>query len=137
MPAPRNLSAKDKARLDEQRILEDLRNEGLIATSKFEARSGMAFEVVEASQQLQLRRALPARLAKLNKKKKREKTKEEIAAKLEKAERRRKVSQLGVFVFTYFWNHNLSTKYKTCEQNQIGFTTHFVTLCQPFKSFFT
>lgn len=92
-PAPRNLSAKDRARIDEQKILEDLRNEGLIATSTFEARSGMAFEVVEASDQLQLRRAPPARLAKLNKKKKKEKTKEEIAAKLERAEKRRKVSQ--------------------------------------------
>ena len=91
MPAPRNLSAKDKARLDEQRILENLRNEGLIATSKSEAKNGLAFEVVEASMTMP-RRALPARLAKLEKRKKKKKTKEEIAEKLAKAEQRRKVS---------------------------------------------
>lgn len=89
IPAPRNLSAKDKARLDEQRILENLRNEGLIATSKFEAKSGLAFEVIEATSMP--RRALPARLATLDKKKKKKKTKEEIAEKLARAEQRRKV----------------------------------------------
>ena len=40
------------------------------------------------------KRALPARLATLDKKKRRKKTKEEIAEKLAKAEQRRKVSQL-------------------------------------------
>ena len=89
LPAPRNLSAKDKARLDEQRILEDLRNEGLIATSKFQAKSGLAFEVVEAT--TMPRRAVPARLASIEKKKKKKKTKEEIAEKLARAEKRRKV----------------------------------------------
>lgn len=91
-PAPRNLSAKDKARLDEQRILEDLRNEGLIATSKFEAKSGLAFEVVEATNLP--RRVLPARLSKLEKRKKKKKTKEDIDNKLALAEQRRKVSVL-------------------------------------------
>ncbi|XP_067937573.1 uncharacterized protein [Watersipora subatra] len=86
-PAPRNLSAKDKARLDEQRILENLRNEGLIATPKSKAKNGLAFEVVEAT--TMLRRAVPSRLAKLEKKKKK-KTKEEIAEKLAMAEQRRK-----------------------------------------------
>lgn len=86
------MSAKDKARLDEQRILENLRNEGLIATSKYQAKSGLAFEVVEADKVTMMpRRALPARLASLEKKKKKKKTKEEIAEKLERAEQRRKV----------------------------------------------
>ncbi|CAH1775013.1 unnamed protein product [Owenia fusiformis] len=84
------LSAKDKSRMEEQRIMASLRDEGLIARPKSRAAGGMSFEIIsDGPDPNALKR--PLRLAKLERrKKKKELTAEEIAAKLEKAEKRRK-----------------------------------------------
>jgi hypothetical protein len=90
---PRRLSAKDRERQEEQRILATLQEEGLIAKPQTQARSGVSFEIVEDSEhRLPLRP--PPRLAKLEKRKKKKKklTEWDIQVKLEKAEEKRKVS---------------------------------------------
>ncbi|KAK2167725.1 hypothetical protein LSH36_25g10024 [Paralvinella palmiformis] len=90
---PQRLSAKDKERLQEQRILATLQQEGLITRPMSRATFGVSFEVIEASSVDNgfLPRRPPARLAKLEKRKKKRKlTEEEIQAKMARAEERRK-----------------------------------------------
>jgi len=90
----RNLSAKsDKPREKEEDILTKLRSEGLLATDTQQAKSGLAFELVQESSQP--RKLPPARLAKLEKRQKRRKllTQQDIEAKLAKAEQRRKEAE--------------------------------------------
>jgi len=84
-------SAKDKERLEEQRILASLREEGLISRTVGKSGGGVCFEVVTDSSRLPPIQA-PARLEKLEKRKKKKKkvTEADIVAKLEKAEARRK-----------------------------------------------
>lgn len=90
---PRRLSAKDKERQEEQRILATLQEEGLITRPQTRVGNGVCFEIVEeSSNRLPLRP--PPRLAKLEKRKKKKKklTEWDIQVKLEKAEQKRKVS---------------------------------------------
>lgn len=86
------LSAKDQERLQEQRILASLREEGLISRPKSRAAGGLAYEIIaDGPDPSALVARRPVRLAKLEKRKqKKELTAEEIAAKLERAEIRRK-----------------------------------------------
>lgn len=107
---PTRLSAKDKVRVEEANILRSLREEGLISKHKAEASGGVCFEIVEATGDERPR--LPLRLEKLEKKSKKVLTEEEINAKLERAERRRKVRQrLSVFaeVIAHWRNQPLIT----------------------------
>ena len=99
---PQRYSAKDKERMEEQRILAKLREEGLIQRPMSRASGGMAFEVVadiEADKPsnpfaIPSPRRPPVRLAKLEKRKKKKRlTQEDIDAKLAKADQRRKVSK--------------------------------------------
>ena len=100
---PQRLSAKDKERLDEQRVIATLREEGLITRPMSRATGGLAFEVTADSTPAFARDTLlgarpslpPLRLAKLEKRKKRRRklTEEDIKSKLEKAEERRKVGR--------------------------------------------
>lgn len=87
-------SAKDKDRLDEQRVMAALHNEGLIARPVSRAAFGVSFDIVAENTALfGGERRPPLRLAKLEKrrrKKKRVLTEEEIQEKLERAERRKK-----------------------------------------------
>ena len=46
---PRIVSGYQKARQEEQAILESLREEGFIATSKQKGSAGIAFEILEAT----------------------------------------------------------------------------------------
>lgn len=89
----RNLSAKsDRPREGQDEILRKLRSEGILATDTQQAKSGLAFDLMQESSQP--RRLPPARLAKLEKRQKRRKllTQQDIEAKLAKAEQRRKVN---------------------------------------------
>ena len=95
---PQRLSAKDKERLDEQRVLASLRDEGFIKRPLSRAAGGYSFEIVmdkpNPSEYLlgSPIKKPPVRLEKLEKKKKKRKyTLEQIEAKLEKAEERRRV----------------------------------------------
>ncbi|XP_076439920.1 uncharacterized protein LOC143279699 [Babylonia areolata] len=85
-------SAKDRARLEEAQVMQNLREEGLISKPKAQATGGMCFEIVDARGDGQTRP--PPRLEKLalerSRKKKRAVTEDEIREKLERAERRRK-----------------------------------------------
>jgi hypothetical protein len=114
--AQRN-SASNKERLDEQRVIAALRDEGLIQRPMSRVANGLSFEIVAnepgASDYMFDAKVpkRPARLEKLEKrrKKKRVRTEEEIAAKLERAELRRKVRfgglfkrlSLGLYILTY------------------------------------
>ena len=101
-PVQARLSAKDKERMDEQRVMASLQNEGLIQRPMSRATGGFAFEIVmdkpadSAGGYLfpPIEKKPPARLAKLEKRKKRKKkmTLADIEAKLEQAEERRRVS---------------------------------------------
>lgn len=80
--------------MDEQRVMAALRDEGLIARPVSKSTSGMTFDIVsESAAMFSENRRPPPRLAKLEKrkKKKRQLTEEEIQAKLERAELRKKV----------------------------------------------
>ena len=100
-PCPMRLSAKDKERLDEQRVLAALQDEGLIVQRPVSrAAGGLVFEITVDKTPGNgdylfppIERKPPARLAKLERKKKRKKkmTLADIEAKLEQAEERRKV----------------------------------------------
>ncbi len=99
---PQRYSAKDKERMEEQMILAKLREEGLIQRPMSHSAGGMAFEVVvdmEADRPydpfaIPSPRRPPVRLAKLEKRKKKKRlTQQDIQAKLQKAEQRRKVSK--------------------------------------------
>ncbi|XP_041360217.1 neurabin-1-like [Gigantopelta aegis] len=85
---PHRLSAKDKKRLEESTILQSLRDEGLISKPKAESAGGISFEIIANETSTAARP--PPRLAKLEKKKKKVLTQDEIQEKLEKAEKRRK-----------------------------------------------
>jgi len=88
----RNLSAKsNRPREDEEDILKKLRLEGFLASDTHKAKNGLSFELIDQSSQP--RKLPPARLAKLEKRQKKRKllTQQDIEAKLEKAEIRRKV----------------------------------------------
>ncbi|XP_013404970.1 DNA ligase 1 [Lingula anatina] len=88
---PRRTSAKDKARLEENVVMAALRDEGLIARPKSRAAGGMSFDIIMAGPDPDALKKPPARLAKLERRKKKtELTEDQIKAKLEKAERRRK-----------------------------------------------
>lgn len=94
----RNLSAKSNdghRRESEADILKELRSEGFLASNTHTAKSGMAFNLMEEN--VAPKRAMPARLAKLERKKKKRKllTQQDIENKLQKAEERRKVSKLN------------------------------------------
>lgn len=87
-------SSAKKIRREERDILANLQNEGLIQRPVSRAAGGYSFEIVSDEQAMGLNvRKPPARLMKLEKrkKKKRELTEKDIKAKLEKAENRRKV----------------------------------------------
>lgn len=94
---PRRQSARAK-RHEELVIIQALREEGLISLPKSSAAGGLSFEVVEDKPEDAIRRP-PARLAKLEKRKKKKKvlTEEQIQEKLERAERRRKVRKIVTF----------------------------------------
>jgi len=85
-----SLSAKSRTRANEEDILASLKNEGLIATDTHKAKSGVSFALLSDETP---RRAPPARLAKLEKRRKKKAllTQQEIQEKLERAEERRKV----------------------------------------------
>ena len=95
------LSAKDKARMEEQRVLLALRDEGFIARPKTRASGGMSYDIMMDGPDANAFKRPPPRLAKLDKKRKKKKdlTQEEIKAKLERAEQRRKVRI--VFTITF------------------------------------
>ncbi|CAD5111942.1 DgyrCDS1204 [Dimorphilus gyrociliatus] len=89
-------SATKKIRKEERDILANLQNEGLIQRPVSRAAGGFSFEIVSDEQAMGLNvRKPPARLMKLEKrkKKKRELTEDDIKAKLEKAELRRKKNE--------------------------------------------
>ena len=91
---PRRQSANDKDRQQEASILNSLRQEGLIQRPMSRAQGGLSFEVVEDANNRMLPSRPPIRLAKLEKRQKKHKrtlTSEDIEAKLEKAEARKKV----------------------------------------------
>ena len=96
---PQRYSAKDKERMEEQRILASLREEGLITRPMSRATGGLAFEVTEdmnkCANRLVAKALPPIKLAKLEKRKKRRRkiTEEDIKAKLDLAEQRRKVGR--------------------------------------------
>ncbi len=96
-PCPQRLSAKDKDRMDEQRVLAALEKEGLIQRPMSRAAMGVSFDIVDNTSKLTGGVRPPPRLAKLEgrKKKRKKLTEEEINAKLEKAEARRKVRSSG------------------------------------------
>ena len=71
-------------------ILQSLREEGLITKPKAESAGGISFEIVAKQSDTAIRP--PPRLAKLKQKEKKVLTQEEIQQKLERAEKRRKVS---------------------------------------------
>lgn len=90
----KSLSAKSRSiepREDEGDILRKLRSEGLLESDTHKSKSGLSFQLIEESNQA--RRALPARLRKLEKRQSRRKllTQQDIENKLQKAEQRRKV----------------------------------------------
>ncbi|XP_054721813.1 uncharacterized protein LOC129231508 [Uloborus diversus] len=92
---PRKLSSKDKERLEQQAVLEMLREEGLIVRPPSKAVGGLRFELVSSQQfpnngSSSLRRLPPIAVRKKHKKKKKPLTYEEIQLKLIKAEERRK-----------------------------------------------
>ena len=96
---PQRMSAKERERQDERGVLAALQSEGLIQRPLEQKGGGVRFDIVEQGplEGLDPWTALrpPARLAKLEQrtKKKRALTEEEISAKLERAERKRKVSK--------------------------------------------
>lgn len=87
---PQRLSAKDKERVEEQRVLATLQKEGLIARSVAKTSTSVCFEVVANGSLPPLKP--PPRLETLKKKKKKKKklTEDEINDKLLQAEERRK-----------------------------------------------
>lgn len=90
---PQRNSAKDKSRLEEQRVIASLRDEGLIQRPVSRAACGMSFEIVaDNSGMFGDGRRPPPRLAKLEKRRKTKRplTEEEIQRKLERAERKKK-----------------------------------------------
>ena len=86
-------------------VLESLRNEERTSTSRFKGHSGLAFNVVESA--ASTKQGPPARLAKLKKKKTWAKTAEEIAEKPERAEQRRKVSNLKTCLWKLSYDQSL------------------------------
>ena len=115
----RSLSAKsDRPREKEEDILHKLRSEGLLATDTQQAKSGLAFDLMQESSQP--RKLPPARLAKLEKRQKRRKllTQQDIEAKLAKAEQRRKVNT----VYTRFRENpsHTSSIHKTASYSYIS-----------------
>ena len=95
-------SAKDKERMDEQRVMLALRNEGFIQRPVSRAACGMSFDIVaENAGMFAESRRPPPRLAKLEKRKKKKRvlTEEQIQAKLLRAEERKKVSPPKIFTF--------------------------------------
>lgn len=85
-------SSVSSRRESESDILKELRSEGLLARDTCTAKSGMAFNLMDENDAP--KRGMPARLAKLERKKKKRKllTQQDIENKLQKAEERRKVS---------------------------------------------
>lgn len=85
--------------MQEAMILQALREEGLITRSQGQGASGMSFEIT--SKDLPPLSRPPPRLAKLEKRRKKKKqlTEEEIREKLERAERRKRVS-CNLFFFS-------------------------------------
>ena len=93
---PRRQSANDRERQQEADILRNLRSEGLIQRPMSRAQGGLRFEIVEDTSQKLMPLRPPVRLAKLEKRQKKHKrtlTSEDIEAKLEKAELRKKVRE--------------------------------------------
>lgn len=88
---PQRYSAKDRERLEEQRVMATLEQEGLIQRPVAKATMGLSFDIIQSGGGFVTARP-PPRLAKLEKRKKKKKplTEWEITAKLEKAEARRK-----------------------------------------------
>ncbi|ELU18859.1 hypothetical protein CAPTEDRAFT_210333 [Capitella teleta] len=90
---PQRTSAKNKERLNEQRVMAALREEGLIARPVSMAPKGLAFEIItESAGMFAVNRKPPPRLEKLEKRRKKKKplTQEQIQAKLLRAEERKK-----------------------------------------------
>ncbi|XP_050403000.2 uncharacterized protein LOC126819168 [Patella vulgata] len=90
---PTRLSAKEKLRQEESKIMQALREEGLITRPKTKSSGGVSFEIIQDNNTLETAPARPpARLAKLEKRRKKKKvlTEEQIKEKLERAEKRRK-----------------------------------------------
>jgi len=86
-------SAKDKDRMEEQRVIASLREEGLIQRPVSRAACGMSFEIIaENAAMFGEGHRPPARLAKLERRRKAKRplTEDEIQRKLEKAERKKK-----------------------------------------------
>lgn len=88
---PVRTSAKDRERMQEAMIMQALREEGLITRPQGQGASGLSFEITAEGAMM---KRPPPRLEKLEKrrKKKRALTEEEIREKLERAERRKRVS---------------------------------------------
>lgn len=84
-------SAKDRERMQEAMIMQALREEGLITRPQGQGASGFSFEITAEGAMM---KRPPPRLEKLEKrrKKKRALTEDEIREKLERAERRKRVS---------------------------------------------
>ncbi|XP_074643399.1 uncharacterized protein LOC141900410 [Tubulanus polymorphus] len=115
---PRLLSAKDKERQEEQRVLAALREEGLIARPKSRAVGGLAFEITEDETDTFKR---PPRLAKLELKRRKKKkvlTEEQIKEKLEKAEERKKLKEAERLARINQLEKNTKTALDTFEQSQ-------------------
>ena len=111
---PRRQSANDKERQQEQSILQNLRQEGLIQRPVSRAQGGLRFDVVEDNKISMLPLRPPMRLAKLEKRQKKHKrtlTNEDIEAKLIKAQERKRVCYMHMHqLYILCIIHNLPCK---------------------------
>ncbi|KAI0215807.1 hypothetical protein LSAT2_032131 [Lamellibrachia satsuma] len=86
------LSAKARDRAEEMRVMDSLRSEGLIQRPVSRAAFGLSYDIISEENGLTMEKRPPARLAKLERRKKRRRqlTEEDITQKLEKADERKK-----------------------------------------------